>query len=194
MLWGPLVQNIATAYVPVQEDFVESFVARTKDLEQRQKELQEKQEKDELKSRAPLDACELKLKEYQEPILVQEVLFCTSNLKPLKFIFKKGFFASQEQLMDLDSYNINHIIIAVDNSGSMNSGTVFQGSHRWTCALQAVDAFRKALVSRGSPDKVRIASEETQQFWVDEKHRKTQRSVRHFFLIGHQVFVWVELL
>eukprot|EP00437_Effrenium_voratum_P008494 CAMPEP_0181428434 /NCGR_PEP_ID=MMETSP1110-20121109/16677_1 /TAXON_ID=174948 /ORGANISM="Symbiodinium sp., Strain CCMP421" /LENGTH=999 /DNA_ID=CAMNT_0023551661 /DNA_START=57 /DNA_END=3056 /DNA_ORIENTATION=+ len=55
----------------------------------------------------------------------------------------------QMKLSNIDSFNINHIIIAVDNSGSM------QGQ-RFKDAVRATTAFRTALVSRGSSDKISV--------------------------------------
>lgn len=107
-----------------KDDLIARNSARKEEVEQQMKALKARQEEDERKSREPLDACEAKLKE------------------------------NEKQLVALDIHNFNHIVFAFDKSGSMDIRHGVLGSTSWTLALEAADAFRRTLLSRGSQDKV----------------------------------------
>ncbi|CAK9074794.1 unnamed protein product [Durusdinium trenchii] len=101
------------------KDFIFRCHGAKEEAKRKKQELADKMEEDQKTSRAPLDDCEEKIR----------------NL--------------QKDMLNLDRININHIIIALDNSGSM-------AGQRWKSACKAVEAFQNACVSRGSIDKVSI--------------------------------------
>ncbi|CAJ1345759.1 unnamed protein product [Effrenium voratum] len=111
-----------------KEDLVHRCQARKMEAEKEIEQMRAKQQEAEKRSQGPIEECEQKTLELQK------------------------------QLMNLDSHNINHIIIAVDKSSSMKCG------QRWKRAVQAVDAMRKALVAAGSIDKVSVVCFDSQAF------------------------------
>ena len=110
-----------------KEDLVHRCQARKMEAEKEIEQMHAKQQEAEKRSQGPIEECQQKTLELQK------------------------------QLMNLDSHNINHIIIAVDKSGSMFG-------QRWKHAVQAVDAMRKALVAAGSIDKVSVVCFDSQAF------------------------------
>eukprot|EP00930_Biecheleria_cincta_P033388 TRINITY_DN23128_c0_g2_i1.p1 TRINITY_DN23128_c0_g2~~TRINITY_DN23128_c0_g2_i1.p1 ORF type:complete len:1037 (-),score=262.72 TRINITY_DN23128_c0_g2_i1:387-3497(-) len=55
----------------------------------------------------------------------------------------------EQKLLDLDSFNINHIILALDMSASMHE-------KRWKALLAALECFKNARLAKGALDKVSI--------------------------------------
>ncbi|CAJ1404916.1 unnamed protein product [Effrenium voratum] len=104
---------------PEKQELLAQFRDQKEQAEEQQRELLKKQARDQAQARRPLDACEE---------LIAEL---------------------QTNLSNTDSFNINHIIIAVDNSMSMTG-------QRFRDAVRAATAFRTALVSRGSSDKISV--------------------------------------